>query len=139
MDADGVLSSRLLEWRKSIVRFHSEDLFLYHQLLDYSHAPNSDAMVIFNLGNMARPFFEGYVAFKFLEFGSMDNPLSSLILDPVKRELARKFMHHYSHTHSHGGGMKLPDMAEARKAVTAILEGIERHNPVHFAALRDAA
>ncbi|WFR97597.1 AAA family ATPase [Rhizobium tumorigenes] len=138
IDAAEVLSSRLVECPKSILQFRSEYLFLYHQLAAYADAPTDDALVIFNLGNMARRFMEGYLAFKFFEFSGIDQKLPLVITDAVDCERARKFMHFYSHTLSRAGGMKLPDLAEARAAVRSILDGVNAHDPVHFAALRSA-
>lgn len=138
-DSNGVANSRIVECPKSILQFRSEYLFLYHQLAAYAQAPSNDAMVIFNLGNMARRFVEGYLAFKFFEFSAIDQKLPLVITDAIECERARKFMHFYSHTLNRGGGMKLPDMAEAQAAVSSILLGVKTHDPIHYAALEAAA
>ncbi|NKL82033.1 AAA family ATPase [Rhizobium leguminosarum bv. viciae] len=137
-DANGLISSKLIECPKSILKFRSEYLFLYHQLAAYVATPSNDLMVIFNLGNMARRFMEGYLAFKFMESEGVDKKLPLIITDTVHCERARKFMHFYSHTHSRGGGMKLPDMAEALAAISSILDGVRNHDPVHYRALQAA-
>jgi wobble nucleotide-excising tRNase len=138
-DASGLINSRIIECPKSILKFRSEYLFLYNQLSEYVTTPSNDALVIFNLGNMARRFMEGYLAFKFMEFDGVDKRLPLIISDTVRCERARKFMHFYSHTLQRGGGMKLPDMAEALEALKDILEGVRSHDPVHYAALQAAA
>ncbi len=137
-DANGSASSRMIECPKSILQFRSEYLFLFNQLAAYAATPSSDPLVIFNLGNMARRFVEGYLAFKFFEFNAVDEKLPLVIIDPVQCERARKFMHFYSHSLSRGGGMKLPDMAEAQASLKSILDGIKAHDPVHYGALETA-
>lgn len=138
-DAEGAAKARLVDCPKSILQFRSEYLFLFSQLAAYAAAPSNDPLVIFNLGNMARRFVEGYLAFKFFEFSAVDEKLPLVITDAVQCERARKFMHFYSHTLSRGGGMKLPDLAEAQAAVKSILEGVKAHDPVHYAALENTA
>lgn len=134
-DANGLVSSRVIECPESIRKYRSEYLFLYHQLAGYLDAPTNDAQVIFNLGNMARRFIEGYLAFKFFEHSKIDLTLTRVISDPVQCERARKFMHFHSHTLNRAGGMKLPDMSEAQSIVTLILDAVRNHDPVHYSAL----
>lgn len=138
-DEGEVLRTRLISCPPSVLKFRSEYLFLYHQLAGYVAAPANDPTVIFNIGNMARRFVEGYLSFKFFEFSAIDEKLPQLIPDAVACERARKFMHFYSHSLSRGGGMKLPDMAEARTVVASILDGIKNHDPIHFAAMETAS
>lgn len=134
-DANGLVSSRVIECPESIRKYRSEYLFLYHQLAGYLDTPNNDAQVIFNLGNMARRFIEGYLAFKFFEHSKIDLTLPRIISDPVQCERARKFMHFHSHTLNRAGGMKLPDMSEAQSIVMLILDAVRNHDPVHYGAL----
>lgn len=138
-DEGEVFRTRLISCPPSVLKFRSEYLFLYHHLAGYVAAPTNDPTVIFNIGNMARRFVEGYLAFKFFEFSAIDEKLPQLILDAVACERARKFMHFYSHTLARGGGMKLPDMAEARAVVASILDGVKNHDPIHFAAMEGAS
>lgn len=134
-DANGLVSSRIIECPESIKRYRSEYLFLYHQLAGYLDAPSNDPQVVFNLGNMARRFMEGYLAFKFIEHSKIDVSLPELIVNPVQCERARKFMHFYSHTLNRSGGMKLPDMSEAQEIVAVILDAVRAHDPIHYRAL----
>lgn len=135
IDANGFVRSRVIQCPESIIKYRSEYLFLYHQLANYLDAPNNDAQVIFNLGNMARRFIEGYLAFKFFEHSKIDLTLPRIISDPIQCERARKFMHFHSHTLKRAGGMNIPDMSEAQSIVTLILESVRRHDPVHYSAL----
>ncbi|MGF0537293.1 AAA family ATPase [Agrobacterium sp. ES01] len=137
-DENEVFRTRLINCPSSVLKFRSEYLFLYHQLAAYVGSPSNDPAVIFNIGNMARRFVEGYLAFKFFEFSAIDEKLPHLIPDSVDCERARKFMHFYSHSLLRGGGMKLPDMAEAKDVVVSILNGIKNHDPIHFAAMEAA-
>jgi hypothetical protein len=116
--------------------YRSEYLFLFHQLANYSDNPQGDPQIIFNLGNMARRFVEGYAAFKFLEHRNIDSSIDRLIADPTAAERARKFMHFYSHTLSRGGGMFLSDMSEALAVVNLILDAVRDQDPIHYGALQ---
>lgn len=137
-DSGGLACSRIVECPDSIKRYRSEYLFLFHCLSAYMKSPNNDPQVIFNIGNMARRFFESYVAFKFLEHTNIDGNISEIITDPIQAERARKFMHFYSHTLNRGAGMNLPDMSEAQEIVRILLKAIETHDPVHYSALEAA-
>ncbi|RBO88776.1 AAA family ATPase [Pseudochrobactrum asaccharolyticum] len=134
-DGNGLVSSQVVECPESIRKYRSEYMFLYHQLAHYLDAPTNDAQVIFNLGNMARRFIEGYLAFKFFEHSKIDLTLPRIITDPVQCERARKFMHFHSHTLNRAGGMKLSDMSEAQSIVMLILDAVRDHDPVHYGAL----
>lgn len=134
-DANGLITSRIIECPEAIRKYRSEYLYLFHQLVGFSENPQNDHQVIFNLGNMARRFVEGYVAFKFLEHTNIDRSIGELMSDPVDAERARKFMHFHSHTLSRGGGMRLPDMSEAQEIVRSILDAIRNHDAIHYAAL----
>ncbi|WP_354342592.1 AAA family ATPase [Phyllobacterium ifriqiyense] len=136
IDNNGLIASRIIDCPDSIKRYKSEYLFLFHQLVSYVQNPNNDVQVIFNLGNMARRFIEGYLAFKFLEHQKIDNTLSKVIPDPVAAERARKFMHFYSHTFTRSGGMHLPDMSEAKEIIDIILDAVRTHDPIHYGALQ---
>lgn len=135
IDADGLISSRLIQCPESIRKYRSEYLYLFHQLAAFVEHPQNDHQIIFNLGNMARRFVEGYVAFKFMEHTNVDSSIDNLIVDPVNAERARKFMHFHSHTLSRNGGMLLPDMSEAQSIVNCILDAVRTHDPIHFNAL----
>ncbi|WP_164527983.1 AAA family ATPase [Georhizobium profundi] len=134
-DANGLTASRLIECPESIQRYRSEYLFLFHQMASYAENPQNDHQIIFNLGNMARRFVEGYAAFKFLEHTNIDSSIDRLITDPIDAERARKFMHFYSHTLTREAGMQFPDMSEAQGIVTLILDAVRAHDPVHYSAL----
>lgn len=135
-DSNGLICSRVVECPESIKKYRSEYLFLFIQLIEYSENPSSDPQIIFNLGNMARRFVEGYLSFKFLEHSKIDISIPKLIPEPLKAERARKFMHFYSHALKRAGGMQLPDMSEAQAVVNIILEAIRAHDPVHYGALQ---
>jgi wobble nucleotide-excising tRNase len=137
-DSVGLACSRIVECPDSVKRYRSEYLFLFHCLSAYMKDPNNDPQVIFNIGNMARRFFESYVAFKFLEHTNVDGNIGEIIADPIQAERARKFMHFYSHTFSRGAGMNLPDMSEAQEIIGILLNSIEAHDPVHYNALEAA-
>lgn len=134
-DDETEMKARLVECPDSIKAYRSEYLFLFHQLSDFLENPTDDARVIFNVGNMARRFIEGYSSFKFLEFSNIDRSLERLIDEPIAAERARKFMHLYSHTLSRGGGFRSPDMGEATDIVSAILSAVKQQDPVHYDAL----
>lgn len=134
-DANGLVASRLIPCPDSIQKYRSEYLYLFHQLVGYAENPLNDHQIIFNLGNMARRFVEGYAAFKFLEHVNIDSSIGRLIVDPVDAERARKFMHFYSHTLSRRAGMQLPDMGEAQAVVALILDSVRNHDPVHYGSL----
>lgn len=135
-DNNGLICSRVVECPESIKQYRSEYLFLFNQLVGYSESPSNDPQIIFNLGNMARRFVEGYLSFKFLEHNKIDISIPKLIPEPLKAERARKFMHFYSHALKRAGGMQLPDMSEAQAVVNIILEAIRAHDPVHYGALQ---
>lgn len=135
IDSDNLICSQLKECPESIKRYKSEYLFLYHQMANYLKIPSDDSQIIFNLGNMARRFIEGYLGFKFFEHSKIDLTLPRLIPDPVQCERARKFMHFYSHTLNRTGGMQLPDMSEARAILTVILQAVRDHDPIHYKSL----
>lgn len=137
-DANGSISSQIIECPASITKYRSEYLFLFDQIASYVASPVNDQQIIFNLGNMTRRFVEGYAAFKFLEFTSIDRSIRDLINDPIDAERARKFMHFYSHTLSRGGGMRLPDMSEAQAVIRLILNAVREHDPIHYDALERA-
>lgn len=134
-DSAGVVSSRIIDCPNSILVYRSEYLFLFQQLMTFQDNPSADPQVIFNIGNMARRFVEGYLSFKFFENSNIDSSLPLVISDPISCERARKFMHYYSHTLSRNGGMYLPDMSDAKDVVSIILDSIKSHDPIHFAAL----
>jgi wobble nucleotide-excising tRNase len=134
-DANGLVSSRVIACPESIIKYRSEYMFLYHQLAGYLDTPINDAQVIFNLGNMARRFVEGYLAFKFFEHSKIDLTLPRIISDSVQCERARKFMHFHSHSLNRAGGMQLTDMSEAQSIVTLILEAVRNHDPIHYSSL----
>ncbi len=138
VDSNGLIASHIIDCPDSIKKYRSEYLFLFHQLMNYVENPTNDAQVIFNIGNMARRFIEGYLAFKFLEHDKIDNSLSRIFSDPVAAEHARKFMHFYSHTLKRSGGMQLPDMSEAKDVIDIILQAVRVHDPVHYGALQTA-
>lgn len=137
-DSDGVVSSRIVDCPNSILVYRSEYLFLFQQLVTFRDNPSADAQVIFNIGNMARRFVEGYLSFKFFESSNIDASLSLVISDPINCDRARRFMHHYSHTLSRHGGMYLPDMSDAKAVVSIILDSIKSHDPIHFASLNSS-
>lgn len=137
IDNNDSICSRIIECPASIKKYRSEYLFLFHQLITYSENPSNDPQTIFNLGNMARRFVEGYLAFKFLEHGKIDDSIPKLFSEPLEAERARKFMHFYSHTLKRGGGMQLPDMSEARAVIGLILESIRAQDPIHYRALQE--
>ncbi|UWR92702.1 AAA family ATPase [Phaeobacter inhibens] len=134
-DANGLVCSRIIECPDAIKLYRSEYLFLFHQLSAYQDAPSNDPQVIFNLGNMARRFIEGYLAFKLFEHVNVDSKLDQIITDPVNCERARKFMHFYSHTLNRAGGMRLPDMSEAQAVVSLLLDAVRDHDPIHYGAM----
>lgn len=135
VDSNGIVASRVIERPESIRKYRSEYLYLFHHLANFAENPENDRQVIFNLGNMARRFVEGYISFKFIEHERMDNRINDLISDPVEAERARKFMHFHSHTLSRNGGMRLPDMSEAQTILNCILNAVREHDPVHYGAL----
>lgn len=135
-DNNGLICSRIIECPVSIKQYRSEYLFLFHQLVAYAENPTNDPQIIFNLGNMARRFVEGYLAFKFLEHDKIDISIPKLIPKPLEAERARKFMHFYSHTLKRAGGMQLPDLSEAQAVVNIILDAVRAHDPIHYGALQ---
>lgn len=94
-----------------------------------------NTQIIFNIGNMALRFIEGYAAFKFMEYNNIDRSLHRLITDPLAAERARKLMHLYSHTLSRGGGLRLPDMGKANDVVSLILAAVRARDPIHYGSL----
>ncbi|RRH96926.1 hypothetical protein EH240_21820 [Mesorhizobium tamadayense] len=134
-DANGLVASKIIPCPDSIQKYRSEYLYIFHQIAGYAENPQNDHQIIFNLGNMARRFIEGYASFKFLEHVNIDSSIDRLITDPVDAERARKFMHFYSHTLSRSAGMRLPDMSEAQSIVTLILDAVRNHDPVHYGSL----
>lgn len=134
-DANGLVASKIIPCPDSIQKYRSEYLYIFHQIAGYAENPQNDHQIIFNLGNMARRFIEGYASFKFLEHVNIDSSIDRLITDPVDAERARKFMHFYSHTLSRSAGMRLPDMSEAQAIVTLILDAVRNHDPVHYGSL----
>lgn len=137
-DSNGLFCSNISDCPDSIKTYRSEYLFLFSQLASYIDNPSSDVQVVFNLGNMARRFLEGYFAFKYLNYTAIDDHISELIADTVKAERARKFMHFYSHSLKRAGGLKLPDMSESKAVLEIILDGIREQDPIHYGALQAA-
>jgi wobble nucleotide-excising tRNase len=134
-DSNGLVCSRISQCPEAVTRYKSEYLFLYHKIADYLEEPSNDPQVIFNIGNMGRRFLEGYFSFKFMEDKNIDQSLPRLVTDTVQRERIRKFLHFYSHTLSRAGGMRLPDMSEAKEVLETLFEAVREQDPLHYAAL----
>lgn len=137
-DGNGIIRSEICNCPDSIQKYRSEYLFLFAQIANYIESPSTDMQVIFNLGNMARRFVEGYFSFKYLNYTAIDTHINELIPDTVKAERARKFMHFYSHSLKRAGGLKLPDMSEAKEVLELIFEAIRTQDPIHYSALEAA-
>lgn len=137
-DNNGLFCSIISDCPDSLKVYRSEYLFLFSHLASYIDNPSSDIQVVFNLGNMARRFLEGYFAFKYLNYTAIDEHINELISDTVKAERARKFMHFYSHSLKRAGGLKLPDMSESKEVLEIILDGIREQDPIHYGALQAA-
>ena len=137
-DSNGLIKSDIIDCPDSIKKYRSEYLFLFAQIANYIENPSTDMQVIFNLGNMARRFIEGYFSFKYLNHTKIDDHINELIPDTVKAERARKFMHFYSHSLKRAGGLKLPDMSEAKEVLELILDAIRTQDPIHYSALESA-
>lgn len=137
-DSNGLIRSEIIDCPDSIKKYRSEYLFLFAQIANYIENPSTDMQVIFNLGNMARRFIEGYFSFKYLNHTKIDDHINELVPDTVKAERARKFMHFYSHNLKRSGGLKLPDMSEAKEVLELILDAIRIQDPIHYSALEGA-
>lgn len=137
-DTEGLVCSNICDCPDSIKKYRSEYLFLFVQLANYIDSPSSDMQVIFNLGNMARRFVEGYFSFKYLNHTKIDDHINELVPDTMKAERVRKFMHFYSHSLKREGGLKLPDMSEAKAVLEIILEAIKVQDAIHYTALEEA-
>lgn len=130
--------SRIVECPDTIHKYKSLYLLCYHQLKQFIAVPKDDAMTLFNIGNVARRFLEGYLHVRYLEHHSIEANLPNLIADPVNRERVRKFVHSHSHTLTSGAGMTLPDMSEASNILNIIIDAVKEDDPKHYAALERA-
>lgn len=127
--------SSLVTLPNLLLKHKSEYCYLFSLIHDFKLNPSQTFEQLYNLPNVLRRFLEIFSTFKYLSSVNVDENLHCLILDPIKCERVRKFIHYHSHGMTISKLMQISDIKECTDIVDAVLASIEAHDKIHFDSL----
>jgi wobble nucleotide-excising tRNase len=117
--------------------FNSEYAYLY-SLLDKFHSNPVDTYdFLYHLPNITRRFIETFLNFKYLTPSKIEESIDKLIIDSVKCERVRKFIHYHSHNLTTEKVARFTDLAECKDVVEIVIESVKSNDPTHFNSLKE--
>lgn len=127
--------SKILPLPQLLVSFKSEYCYLFSLIYSFKLHPSKNFNQLYSLPNIIRRFLESFTAFKYLSSKNVDENLDQLIIDDVKCERVRKFIHYYSHSLSTSRVLLFSDMKECSAVVDIVLESIQNIDLDHYNSL----
>jgi len=127
--------SSLVTLPNLLLKHKSEYCYLFSLIHQFKQTPSQSFEQLYNLPNVLRRFLEIFSTFKYLSSVNVDENLHCLILDPIKCERVRKFIHYHSHGMTITKLMQISDIKECTDIVDAVLSSIESHDKIHYDSL----
>lgn len=128
--------SVILDLPKELKCFKSKYIYLFSIMQEFNVLNDgADYRLLYLLPNVIRRFLEGYSGLRYPDGKPWNNKFEKLVANEVEINLVYKLANEFSHNQSATRSLKFPDVAECKKSINIIVNGLKSNDQGHYDAL----